>query len=117
MLAELWPDDGSSGVFISSVRNTHPAGILQESRSVVLRYTPLRMDPGSIETLSGDVECALCFVDDDVPAFCARDRDEASNVAIRYAGQRPILNLQGCMMIASQSQLEQSAVRCFAPCF
>ncbi len=39
-------------VFISSVRKTHPGGILHATARVLLRYTPLPTEPGSI------VECA-----------------------------------------------------------
>src|SRR5260370_5693688 len=64
-------DDASFGcasslggrVFISSVRKTHPGGILQATARARLRYTPLPTEPGSSVESAADEGVRRCWAD------------------------------------------------------
>src|SRR5258708_3547437 len=59
--------------FISSVRNTHPGGILQVNPNAALRYTPALTEPALTGDSAGRAFCVACvwdLLDDDVES-CA----------------------------------------------
>jgi hypothetical protein len=51
------------GVFISSVRKTHPGGILHATARAWLRYTPLPTEPGSSLESAADGDFRTCGAD------------------------------------------------------
>src|SRR5579871_3639328 len=55
----------SSRAFISSVRSTHPSGILYDNPSALLRYSPFVTAPASIEDSDADPPLPPCLVEDD----------------------------------------------------
>jgi hypothetical protein len=80
-----------SADFISSVRNTHAAGILHANARALFRYTPFDTTPSSTAVVPVAEDALLCFEEEEDCAETTVEKLQAMAIATHRFGERPLL--------------------------